>query len=68
MGLGGGQRRSGLAEEANEKRLHAALEKLLSDPRYTRRAKEWAAIFARYDSGAMFRKFLSEVLPRSAPA
>ena len=56
-------------EDANEKRIYAALEKLLNVPQYSRRAKEWAAIYARYDSGAMFRKFLSEALatPPTAP-
>jgi len=55
-------------EDANEKRLYSALEKLLGDPQFSRRAREWAEIYARYDSGAMFRKFLTEALatPRTA--
>jgi UDP:flavonoid glycosyltransferase YjiC (YdhE family) len=48
-------------EEASEERLDDALERLLSDPRYQRSAKDWAAIYGRYDSGAMFRQFLERV-------
>jgi UDP:flavonoid glycosyltransferase YjiC (YdhE family) len=49
-------------EEASEKRLLGALERLLSEPQYRLAAKRWAAVFDRYDSGALFRKFLSETL------
>jgi UDP:flavonoid glycosyltransferase YjiC (YdhE family) len=48
-------------EEASEKRLSNSLEKLLFDPRYELAAKRWAAVYARYDSGAMFRNFLVRV-------
>jgi UDP:flavonoid glycosyltransferase YjiC (YdhE family) len=49
-------------EEANEKRLLGALERLLSEPQYRLAAKRWAAIFDRYESGALFRKFVDEAL------
>ena len=49
-------------EEASEQRLHRALERLLFEPQFQRSASNWAAIFARYDSGALFRDFLSQVL------
>jgi UDP:flavonoid glycosyltransferase YjiC (YdhE family) len=55
-------------EEASEKRLLAALERLLSEPEYRLAAKRWAAVFDRYESGALFRKFVDETLsaaPRS---
>ncbi|HTF69291.1 MAG TPA: nucleotide disphospho-sugar-binding domain-containing protein [Edaphobacter sp.] len=48
-------------EEASEKRLSAALEKLLFDPKYATSARHWAEVFTRYDSGAMFEKFLNEI-------
>jgi UDP:flavonoid glycosyltransferase YjiC (YdhE family) len=48
-------------EEASEKRLSSALEKLLFDRRYEQAARQWAAVYARYDSGTMFRKFLTQV-------
>lgn len=49
-------------EEANEQKLHNALEKLLFEPQYKQEAQRWGSIFAKYDSGAMFRQFLSDVL------
>jgi UDP:flavonoid glycosyltransferase YjiC (YdhE family) len=49
-------------EEASEKRLLGALERLLSEPQYPLAAKRWAAIFDRYESGALFRKFVDETL------
>ena len=52
-------------EEASEKRLSNALEKLLYDPQYGAAACRWAEVYARYDSGAMFQKFLGEVLQRT---
>jgi UDP:flavonoid glycosyltransferase YjiC (YdhE family) len=51
-------------EEATQRRLLRALEKLLFDPAYRRSAQEWASVFSRYDSGAMFRNFLCETLDR----
>jgi UDP:flavonoid glycosyltransferase YjiC (YdhE family) len=48
-------------EEASERRLRAALEKLLFQPRYRAAARKWAAVYARYDSGVLFREFVSEV-------
>jgi UDP:flavonoid glycosyltransferase YjiC (YdhE family) len=48
-------------EEASEKHLKDALAKLLFDPQYTSAAGRWAEIYARYDSGVMFQKFLHEV-------
>ncbi len=60
-----GESGAGLAvrvEEANEKRLLGALERLLSEPQYRLEAKQWAAIFDRYESGALFRKFVDEAL------
>ena len=49
-------------EEASEKRLLGALERLLSEPQYGLAAKRWAAIFDRYESGVLFRKFVDEAL------
>jgi UDP:flavonoid glycosyltransferase YjiC (YdhE family) len=49
-------------EEASEKRLLGALESLLSEPQYRLAAKRWAAIFARHESGPLFRKFVDEAL------
>lgn len=58
-------------EEASERRLSRALEGLLFDPQYRRAAQQWATVFGRYDSGVLFRKFLSESLdgvpPETAP-
>jgi zeaxanthin glucosyltransferase len=56
-------------EEAGEKRLLGALERLLSEPPFRLAAKRWAAVFDRYESGALFRKFVDEALsaaPRGA--
>ena len=58
-------------EEASHSRLLRALERLLFDPQYHLAAKRWAAVFDRYDSGALFRKFVDEALsaaPRSGAA
>jgi len=49
-------------EEASASRLLRALESLLFDPRYRRSAQQWAAVYSRYDSGVLFRKFISETL------
>jgi UDP:flavonoid glycosyltransferase YjiC (YdhE family) len=49
-------------EEASEKRLLGALDRLLSEPQYRLAAKRWAGVFDRYDSGALFRKFVDEAL------
>lgn len=49
-------------EEASEKRLLRALEQLLFDPKYGQTAEYWRDVYARYDSGALFREFLSNVL------
>lgn len=49
-------------EEASEKRLRAALEELLFQPRYRAAAQKWAGVYARYDSGVLFREFVAEVL------
>jgi UDP:flavonoid glycosyltransferase YjiC (YdhE family) len=49
-------------EEASQKRLLDALERLLSEPQYRLSAKRWATVFNRYDSGALFRKFVEEAL------
>ena len=48
-------------EEASEKRLSSALRKLLFDPNYATAARGWAEIFARYDSGLLFQKFLNGI-------
>ena len=64
-----GESGAGLAvrvEEAGEKRLLGALERLLTEPQYRLAAKRWAAVFERYDSGTLFRKFVDEAL-RTAP-
>ena len=50
-------------EDASEKRLRCALERLLFDPQYRARAQKWAEVLARYDSGALFQEFVAEVLP-----
>jgi UDP:flavonoid glycosyltransferase YjiC (YdhE family) len=50
-------------EEASEKRLRRALDRLLFDPPYRLSAQHWAGVFGKYDSGALFRSFLTEVLP-----
>ncbi len=55
-------------EEASEGRLGKELERLLFDASYQLAAKRWAAVFQRYDSGALFRKFLDEALGARAPA
>ena len=55
-------------EEASQRRLFRALEKLLFDPQYRRSAQHWAKVFSRYDSGVMFRNFLSETLNGGHPA
>jgi UDP:flavonoid glycosyltransferase YjiC (YdhE family) len=49
-------------EEASSRRLLRALERLLFDPQYRRTAQQWATVYSRYDSGALFRKFLDETL------
>ena len=49
------------SEEASEKHLRHALEKLLFEPPYRLAAQKWAGIYARYDSGVLFREFLSEL-------
>jgi UDP:flavonoid glycosyltransferase YjiC (YdhE family) len=49
-------------EEASEKRLRAALERLLFQPQYCAAAQKWAGVYARYDSGVLFREFVAEVL------
>ncbi len=46
-------------EEATEPRLFDLLQKLLSDSGYLRSAEGWARVYARYDSGALFREFVS---------
>jgi UDP:flavonoid glycosyltransferase YjiC (YdhE family) len=58
-------------EEASHGRLLRALERLLFDPQYRLAAKRWAVVFDRYDSGALFRKFVDQTLsaaPRSGAA
>jgi len=54
-------------EEASEKRLLQALKRLLFDPQYRRAAQQWASVYSRYDSGAMFGEFLSEALDCGHP-
>ena len=49
-------------EEASQGRLLRALEKLLFDPQFRLAAKRWAAIFDRYETGALFRKFVDDAL------
>ena len=49
-------------EEASEKRLLDALQRLLFEPQFRQSAHQWATIYQRYDSGAIFNGFLSEVL------
>jgi UDP:flavonoid glycosyltransferase YjiC (YdhE family) len=49
-------------EEASQGRLLRALEKLLFDPQYRSSAQQWATVYARYDSGPLFRKFVDETL------
>jgi UDP:flavonoid glycosyltransferase YjiC (YdhE family) len=49
-------------EDASEKSLRQALERLLNEPRYRTAARKWAGIIGRYDSGVLFRKFVADVL------
>jgi len=49
-------------EDASEKRLSEALQKLLFEPRYRDAARQWAAVYARYDTGTLFRRFISVTL------
>jgi UDP:flavonoid glycosyltransferase YjiC (YdhE family) len=49
-------------EEASQGRLLRALEKLLFEPQYRLAAKRWAAIFDRYETGPLFRKFVDNAL------
>ncbi len=49
-------------EEASEKPILRSLEKLLFEPRYREAARRWSTVYARYDSGVLFRQFLSKVL------
>lgn len=53
-------------EEASEKRLKRALERLLFEPEFRLAAKKWATIYGRYESGALFRAFLRTALPGDA--
>ena len=50
-------------EAARPTRLRAALKRLLDEPRYRQAAQSWAKIYAKYDSAALFRQFLEDVLP-----
>lgn len=50
-------------EEANAVRLEKAVSALLEDPSFRHRAKDWAEVFARYDSRGLFRGFLEQILP-----
>jgi UDP:flavonoid glycosyltransferase YjiC (YdhE family) len=52
-------------EEASEKRLMVAIERLLYEPQYRVAAKRWAAVFEGYDSGVLFRRFVYETLSKS---
>jgi UDP:flavonoid glycosyltransferase YjiC (YdhE family) len=54
-------------EEASQSRLSRALERLLFDPQYRSSAQQWAAIFDRYESGALFRKFVDDALSAAPP-
>ena len=47
-------------ENASEKNLRAALDQLLLEPRYGARAREWSAVFRRYDAPSRFREFVAE--------
>lgn len=49
-------------EEASQSRLGQALQKLLFDPQYRSSAQQWATVYARYDSGVLFRKFVDDAL------
>jgi UDP:flavonoid glycosyltransferase YjiC (YdhE family) len=49
------------SEEATEKLLRKSLEALLLEARFREKAREWAGIFAKYDTGDMFRTFLRSV-------
>lgn len=55
-------------EEAGEKTLYRALEQLLFDPQYRRSAEHWRDVYARYDSGELFREFLASAQDKNAPA
>jgi UDP:flavonoid glycosyltransferase YjiC (YdhE family) len=49
-------------EEASERRLHDALERLLLEPKFRAKAQYWAEVYSRYDSGTLFQQFLSAAL------
>jgi UDP:flavonoid glycosyltransferase YjiC (YdhE family) len=48
-------------EEATEKRLRTAIGRLLFEPAFRLTARKWAEVFARYDSGDLFREFVTGV-------
>ena len=47
-------------EDASERRLAQAIEKLLFKPEFRRSAQAWSSVFQRYDSGSLFRRFVDE--------
>jgi len=49
-------------EEASSKRLHAALKKMMSDPRFGVAAKNWGKIFQQDPRHARFQQFLNVTL------
>ena len=49
-------------EEASKSRLGQALRKTLVRPQYRSSAQQWATVYARYDSGVLFRKFVDDAL------
>jgi UDP:flavonoid glycosyltransferase YjiC (YdhE family) len=55
-------------EEASEKRLEQLIERLLFEPQFRQKAQDWATVFARYDSGSLFRQFIRATLGEDHPA
>jgi len=49
-------------EEASARRLLRALEALLFEPKFRQAAQQWSVTYSRYDTGLLFRKFISDTL------
>ena len=53
-------------EEVSVRRLQRTLERLLFERQFREAAKRWQSVYARYDSGVLFREFLGKALQREA--
>lgn len=54
------------AEEASWRRLKYAMESILHNQQFHRRAQEWRQIYSRYDSASLFGNFLRSVFTSGA--